>query len=51
MRLREGKLVSEWKDYCGNKALIEEVEAKPHKEAKTEKVYRLSCYATKKRWH
>ena len=45
MRLREGKLISEWKDSYKNKALIEEVEAKPHKEAKTEKVYRLSCYA------
>lgn len=45
MRLREGKLVSEWKDEHGNRALIEEVEIKPHKEAKTEKVYRLSCYA------
>ena len=29
----------------GNRALIEEVEIKPHKEAKLEKVYRLSCYA------
>lgn len=45
MRLREGKLVSEWKDDYGNRALIEEVEIKPHKEAKLEKVYRLSCYA------
>ena len=45
MRLREGKLVSEWKDEYGNKALIEEVEVKPHKEAKLERVYRLSCYA------
>lgn len=45
MRLREGKLVSEWKDEHGNKALIEEVEIKPHKEAKLEKAYRLSCYA------
>lgn len=45
MRLREGKLVSEWKDEYGNRALIEEVEIKPHKEAKPEKVYRLSCYA------
>ena len=45
MRLREGKLISEWKDSYGNKALIEEVEVKPRKEAKPEKVYRLSCYA------
>lgn len=45
MRLREGKLVSEWKDDYGNRALIEEVEIKPHKEAKLEKAYRLSCYA------
>lgn len=45
MRLREGKLVSEWKDEYGNRALIEEVEIKPHKEAKLEKAYRLSCYA------
>ncbi len=45
MRLREGKLVSEWKDEYGNKALIEEVEIRPHKEAKLEKAYRLSCYA------
>ena len=45
MRLREGKLVSEWKDEYGNRALIEEVEVKLHKEAKAEKVYRLSCYA------
>lgn len=45
MRLREGKLVSEWKDEHGNRALIEEVEIKPHKEAKLEKAYRLSCYA------
>ena len=45
MRLREGKLVSEWKDEHGNRALIEEVEIKPHKEAKLKKVYRLSCYA------
>lgn len=45
MRLREGKLISEWKDEYGNKALIEEVEVKPHKEAKTEKLYKLSCYA------
>lgn len=45
MRLREGKLVSEWKDKYGDRALIEEVEIKPHKEAKLEKIYRLSCYA------
>lgn len=45
MRLREGKLVSEWKDEYGNRALIEEVEVKLHKEVKAEKVYRLSCYA------
>ena len=45
MRLRQGKLVSEWKDNYRNRALIEEVEVKPCKEAKTEKVYRLSCYA------
>lgn len=45
MRLREGKLVSEWKDEYGNRALIEEVEIKSHKEAKLEKAYRLSCYA------
>lgn len=45
MRLREGKLVSEWKDSYGNKAIIEEVEVKPRKEAKLEKAYRLSCYA------
>lgn len=45
MRLREGKLVSEWKDEHGNRALIEEVEIKPHKEAKLKKAYRLSCYA------
>ena len=45
MRLREGKLISEWKDEHGNRALIEEVEIKPHKEAKLEKAYRLSCYA------
>ena len=45
MRLREGKLVSEWKDEHGNRALIEEVEIKPRKEAKLEKAYRLSCYA------
>ena len=45
MRLREGKLVSNWKDEHGNRALIEEVEIKPHKEAKLEKAYRLSCYA------
>lgn len=45
MRLREGKLISEWEDEYENKALIEEVEIKPHKEAKLEKVYRLSCYA------
>ena len=45
MRLREGKLISEYKDEYGNRALIEEVEIKPHKEAKMEKAYRLSCYA------
>lgn len=45
MRLREGKLISEWEDEYENKALIEEVEIKPHKEAKLERVYRLSCYA------
>lgn len=45
MRLREGKLISEWKDEHGNRALIKEVEIKPHKEAKLEKAYRLSCYA------
>lgn len=45
MRLREGKLVSEWKDEHGNRALIEEVEIKPYKEAKLKKAYRLSCYA------
>lgn len=45
MRLREGKLVSEWLDEYENRALIEEVEVKPHKEAKLERVYRLSCYA------
>ena len=45
MRLREGKLISEWLDEYENRALIEEVEIKPHKEAKLEKVYRLSCYA------
>lgn len=45
MRLREGKLVSEWKDEYGNKALIEEVEVKPHKGGTPEKAYRLSCFA------
>lgn len=45
MRLREGKLISEWLDECENRALIEEVEIKPHKGGTPEKAYRLSCYA------
>ena len=39
------KLVSEWKDDFGNRATIEEVYIKAHKDAKQEKAYRLSCYA------
>ena len=45
MRLREGKLVSEWLDEYENRALIEEVEIKPHRGSTSEKAYRLSCYA------
>ena len=45
MRLREGKLVSEWKDEHGNRALIEEVDTIPYKRAKQKKSYRLSCFA------
>ena len=43
--MRKVTLISEWRDNHGNRALIEEVEIKPHKEAKLEKAYRLSCYA------
>lgn len=45
MRLREGKLISEWLDEYENRALIEEVEIKPHKGGTPKKAYRLSCYA------
>lgn len=45
MRLREGKLVSEWLDEYENRALIEEVEIKPHRGSTSEKAYRLFCYA------
>lgn len=38
-------LVSEWKDNYGNRATIEEVNIKAHKDAKQETAYRLSCYA------
>jgi hypothetical protein len=40
MRLREGKLISEWLDECENRALIEEVEIKPHKGGTPKKAYR-----------
>lgn len=45
MRLRKGKLISEWKDDYENRALIEEVDTIPYKGAKQGKSYRLSCFA------
>lgn len=43
--MKKTKLISEWKDDFENKANIEEVFVKAHKDAKQEKAYRLSCYA------
>lgn len=43
--MKEANLVSEWKDNYGNRANIEEVFIKAHKDTKQEKAYRLSCCA------